>query len=117
MNPARPGSATPIAIAPPPTSSTTTPRAGSTPRSTPSGWTRSGPRAPTRTSSRSSRTCRAARPSDRLAVGRRGWQPVPFLPVAALLIVLSIVTHLPFWILIFFVGCGLFARRRMQAWR
>jgi hypothetical protein len=48
---------------------------------------------------------------------RRGWQPVPFLPIFALLIVLSIVTHLPFWILIFFVGCGLFTRRRMHAWR
>jgi hypothetical protein len=41
----------------------------------------------------------------------RGWRPVPFVPIAGLLIVLSIVTHLPFWILIFFVGCGLFARR------
>jgi hypothetical protein len=48
--------------------------------------------------------------------GRRGWQPVPFLPIVALLIVISIVTHLPFWILIFFVGCGLFARRRKHAW-
>jgi hypothetical protein len=52
------------------------------------------------------------------ARGRRsqGWHPVPFLPVAALLVVLSIVTHLPFWILIFFVGCGLFTRRAW-AWR
>jgi len=41
----------------------------------------------------------------------RRWRGVPFLPVAALLIVLSVVTHLPFWILIFFVGCGLFGRR------
>jgi len=46
----------------------------------------------------------------------RGWHSVPFVPVAALLIVLSIVTHLPFWILIFFVGCGLFTRRA-HAWR
>ena len=53
---------------------------------------------------------------ERPARGRRGWQPVPFVPIAALLIVLSIVTHLPFWILIFFVGCGLFARRT-HAWR
>lgn len=44
------------------------------------------------------------------------WRGVPFLPVAALLIVLSVVTHLPFWILIFFVGCGLFTRRAW-AWR
>jgi len=41
----------------------------------------------------------------------RGWRPVPFVPIAALLIVLSVVTHLPFWILIFFLGCGLFTRR------
>ena len=41
----------------------------------------------------------------------RRWQSVPFLPVLAILIVLSVVTHLPFWILIFFVGGGLFARR------
>lgn len=41
---------------------------------------------------------------------------VPFLPVAAALILLSILTHLPFWILIFFVGCGLFGRRT-RAWR
>jgi hypothetical protein len=47
----------------------------------------------------------------------RRWRGVPFLPVAAALVVLSIVTHLPFWILIFFVGCGLFGRRRMPAWR
>ena len=43
--------------------------------------------------------------------GRRRWHGVPFLPVAAALVVLSILTHLPFWILIFFVGCGLFSRR------
>ena len=47
---------------------------------------------------------------------RRGWQPVPFVPVVAVLVGLSIVTHLPFWILILFVGCGLFARRS-HAWR
>jgi len=47
------------------------------------------------------------------APGRRsrGWRSVPFVPVAAVLVVLSIVTHLPFWILIFFLGCGLFTRR------
>jgi hypothetical protein len=48
-------------------------------------------------------------------VGRRGWRRVPILPIVALLVVLSIVTHLPFWILIFFIGCGLFARRRVHA--
>lgn len=42
--------------------------------------------------------------------GRR-WHGVPFLPVVAVLVGLSILTHLPFWILIFFVGCGLFSRR------
>jgi hypothetical protein len=50
-------------------------------------------------------------------VGRRGWRPVPFLPIVALLVILSIVTHLPFWNLIFFVGCGLFARRRARVSR
>jgi hypothetical protein len=40
---------------------------------------------------------------------------VPFLPVVAVLVVLSVVTPLPFWILIFFVGCGLFSRRRRIA--
>jgi len=43
--------------------------------------------------------------------GHRRWHSVPFLPVVAVLVVLSVVTHLPFWILIFFVGCGLFSRR------
>jgi len=47
----------------------------------------------------------------------RGWHPVPFLPIVAVLVVLSVVTHLPFWILIFFVGCALFTRRRMHAWQ
>jgi hypothetical protein len=46
----------------------------------------------------------------------RGWRPVPFVPVAALLVVLSVVTGLPLWIGIFFVGCGLFMRRT-HAWR
>lgn len=48
--------------------------------------------------------------------GRGGWHGVPFLPVVALLVVLSVVTHLPFWILIFVIGCGLF-KRRTHAWR
>lgn len=45
--------------------------------------------------------------------GRRsqGWRPVPFLPIVALLVVLSVLTHLPFWILIFLLGCGLFRWR------
>lgn len=53
---------------------------------------------------------------ERPARGRRGgWHSVPFVPVAAVLIVLSVLTHLPFWILILFVGCGLFTRRA-HAW-
>jgi hypothetical protein len=50
--------------------------------------------------------------SPRPPLGHRRWHGVPFLPLAALLIGLSVLTHLPFWILIFFVGCGLFSRRR-----
>ena len=48
--------------------------------------------------------------------GGGGWHGVPFLPIAAALVVLSVLTGLPFWILIFFVGCGLFVRRT-HAWR
>ena len=52
------------------------------------------------------------RAPDRSTSGRsRRWRSVPFLPAAVILIVLSVVTHLPFWILIFFLGCGLFGRR------
>ena len=43
--------------------------------------------------------------------GHRRWHGVPFLAVLAVLIVLTAVTHLPFWILIFFIGCGFFSRR------
>ena len=59
-------------------------------------------------------------PSQRTAVrsgsmvwprGYQRWHGVPFLAVLAVLIVLTAITHLPFWILIFFVGCGLFSRR------
>ena len=45
-------------------------------------------------------------------VGHSGWRGVPFLPVAAALVLLSVITHLPFWILFFAVGCGLVSRRR-----
>lgn len=41
---------------------------------------------------------------------------VPFWPAAAVLVMLSVITDLPFWILIFAVGCGLFSRRR-HSWR
>lgn len=50
-------------------------------------------------------------PPARAPGGYRRWHGVPFLPIAAALVALSILTHLPFWILIFFVGCGLFSRR------
>ena len=43
--------------------------------------------------------------------GHRRWYGVPFLPVVAALVLLSVLTHLPFWILIFFVGCGFVGRR------
>ena len=49
--------------------------------------------------------------------GHRRWHGVPFLAVLSVLIVLTAITHLPFWILIFFVGCGLFSRRRHLAYR
>lgn len=41
---------------------------------------------------------------------------VPFWPAAAVLVLLSVVTGLPFWILIFALGCGFFPRRR-HSWR
>lgn len=64
---------------------------------------------------------RPAAPPSRGARGPRargvrgpGWRGLPFVPVAALLVVLSVVTMFPFWVLIFFLGCGWFGRR--QAW-
>lgn len=56
---------------------------------------------------------RTAGPVDvRRPVRRAGWRPVPFVPIAIVLIVLSAITHLPLWIAIFFIGCGLFSRSR-----
>jgi hypothetical protein len=46
--------------------------------------------------------------------GHRRWRGVPFLPIAVALVLLSILTHLPFLILIFFVGYGLGRRTRMH---
>lgn len=40
---------------------------------------------------------------------------LPLLPVVAVLVLLSVLTHLPFWILILFVGCGAFGVRRRAA--
>jgi hypothetical protein len=51
-----------------------------------------------------------ARPSP--AGGRR--HGLPFLPVVAALVLLSILTHLP-WILIFFVGCWVVGRGMHRA--
>lgn len=56
-------------------------------------------------------------PRETEAVGRRsaprtgpGPGPVPFVPIAILLVVLSVITHLPLWIGILLLGCGLFSR-------
>ena len=46
---------------------------------------------------------------------RRGWYPVPFLPVLFLLIALTVVTHLPF-VLLAFLACGFVATRRRRHW-
>ena len=47
---------------------------------------------------------------------RRGWYPVPFLPVLFLLIALTVVTHVPF-VLLAFLGCVfVFGRRRRGHW-
>ncbi len=43
--------------------------------------------------------------------GHRRWHGVPILAVLAVLIVLSVLTTWPLFLLIFFVGCGLFSRR------
>lgn len=58
---------------------------------------------------RETRHSAGPRPPTGWAARRRGW--VPLLPLLAVLIVLSAITHLPFWILIFFIGCGAFTRR------
>ncbi len=61
------------------------------------------------------------RAPERPSRGRsRGWRPVRFLPIVALLVVLSVLTKLPFWILIFFVCCGFLGwrsrSRRADRW-
>jgi hypothetical protein len=43
--------------------------------------------------------------------GRPWWRGVPILPAAAVLVALSMVTDLPFWILIFVLLCHPFRRR------
>ena len=49
--------------------------------------------------------------------GRRGWFPLPFLPVLFVLILLTVVTHIPF-VLLAIVGCFfvLGRRRRRSYW-
>jgi hypothetical protein len=44
---------------------------------------------------------------------RRGWFPLPFAPVLFVLIMLTVVTHIPF-VLLAFAGCFLFLGRRRQ---
>ena len=44
--------------------------------------------------------------------GRRGWLPLPFVPVLLVLIALSVLTHLPFVLLAFAGWIFLFSRRR-----
>lgn len=44
-----------------------------------------------------------------------GWRPVPFVPIAVLLVVLSVLTHLPFWLAILAVGGVCFARARRRS--
>src|SRR4051812_49345985 len=44
--------------------------------------------------------------------GRRGWFPLPVLPVLFVLIALTVVTHIPFVLLAFLVCAFVFSRRR-----
>jgi uncharacterized protein DUF1707 len=46
--------------------------------------------------------------------GRRGWLPVPFVPVLFVLIALTVLTHIPF-VLLAVLGCSfVFLRRRRR---
>jgi len=47
--------------------------------------------------------------------GRRGWFPLPFVPVLFVLIALTVVTHIPF-VLLAVVGCFLFLGRRRRGY-
>ncbi len=53
----------------------------------------------------------ARRPSGWRSRGWRSPTAVPMLPVVVVLILLSVLTHLPFWIAIFLLGCGVMGRR------
>jgi hypothetical protein len=48
--------------------------------------------------------------------GRRGWFPLPFVPVLFVLIALTAITHVPF-VLLAVVGCFLFLGRRRRGYR
>ena len=48
--------------------------------------------------------------------GRRGWFPLPFLPVLFVLIALTVVTHIPFILLAFFGCLFVFGRRRRRSY-
>jgi hypothetical protein len=56
----------------------------------------------------------AARPPGRPG---RGWRPVPFLPLLVVLVVLSAVTHFPFWLAAVALGAVLFSRARRASRR
>jgi hypothetical protein len=47
---------------------------------------------------------------------RRGWFPLPFVPLLFVLIALTVITHIPF-VLLAFVGCFLFLGRRRRGYR
>jgi hypothetical protein len=47
------------------------------------------------------------------AWGRRGWFPLPFLPVLFVLIALTAITHVPF-VLLAFLGCAFVFTRRSR---
>ncbi|MFL6028297.1 MAG: DUF1707 domain-containing protein [Friedmanniella sp.] len=57
----------------------------------------------------------AQRPGPRGPWVRRGWFPVPFVPVLFVLIALTVLTHIPF-VLLAFAGCFLLLGRR-RGWR
>ncbi|QIX27775.1 DUF1707 domain-containing protein [Nocardioides sp. JQ2195] len=54
---------------------------------------------------------------DRLRGLSGALRALPRLPVIAVLVLLSAITHLPFWILIFFVVCGSWGHRAHRTWR